>query len=101
MAPAPPTRREVLILAVLLAVLIFLGNSDTPPSIPELKSPPPQQTNLSTTPVHETHTPHPIDTRLTWGSSPPPETTIVAHVPGLFPSFPKTLPLLILVTGWT
>jgi len=98
MAPAPPTRREVLILAVLLVVLIFLGNSDTSPSTPELKSPPPQSTNTS---LHEAYTPHPIDTRLTWGSSPPPETTIVAHVPGLFPSFPKMSSLLILVAGWT
>lgn len=94
MASAPPTRREVLILAVLLAVLIFLGNSDSSPSIPERNSPPPPPTNSSATPLHEAYTLKPIDTRLTWGSSPPPETTIVAHVPGLFPSFQNT-PLLI------
>ena len=98
MAPAPPTRREVLILTVLLALLIFLGNSDPSSST---SRPPPKPTNSSSTPLHQPYTPHPIDTRLTWSSSPPPETTIVAHVPGWFPNLPQTLLFLIFLTGWT
>ncbi|KAJ3488619.1 hypothetical protein NLJ89_g11598 [Agrocybe chaxingu] len=76
MAPAPPTRREVLLLAVLLLVILFFSNSEPPlPPSPTLPLAP-------SAPVLEVHTPQPLDTRLTWGSSRPPETTIASHVPG-------------------
>ena len=83
MAPAPPTRREALIVVVLLVVLLFLTGSE--PSVPSpLETGVPLTTNSSSRTPLEAHTPKIIETRLTWGSSPPPATTIVAHVPGLY-----------------
>ncbi|KAF8967090.1 hypothetical protein BDZ97DRAFT_1656921 [Flammula alnicola] len=79
MSLASPTQREVLLLSLLFAFLFFFSNKDTP-SISNSELQP--VANLSSTPALELHTPHSIETRLAWGSSPPPETTVVSHVPG-------------------
>jgi len=65
MSPSPPTRREVLILIILLFSLLSLSNLNKP-STPFFSSP-----SLAD-----------IDTRFSWKSSPVPETTIIAHAPG-------------------
>ncbi len=79
MAPAPPTRREVLIVTILLAIITFFARHEPPPSIEA------GQDTLSSWEPHqlESQKPRPIDSVLTWGPSRPPGTTIVAHVPGL------------------
>jgi len=99
MAPAPPTRREVLIVAILLAVITFFASHEPPPSIEV------GDTLSSWGGPHqlESHKPRPIDSVITWGPSRPPETTIVAHVPGLsLPSFECCHVFLIFFAiGWT
>ncbi|KDR82602.1 hypothetical protein GALMADRAFT_57116 [Galerina marginata CBS 339.88] len=78
MALAPPTRREVLLVAVLLVFLFFITGTPQPP-VPDSVV---QTTNLTSESPVEAQSPSPIDTRLTWGSSSPPETKVVVHVPG-------------------
>ncbi|KAF8158227.1 hypothetical protein B0H34DRAFT_797639 [Crassisporium funariophilum] len=81
MAPSPPTKREVLIVAVLLIALLFFSNSSSATLPLSLGS---SHDTLSSpnTPSADSHIPHSIDSQLTWGSSSVPETRIVAHVPG-------------------
>jgi len=70
MAPAPPTKREVLILVILLFSLLLLSN---------LNNPSKQLPSFNTILNSSQHT----DTHFSWRSSSPiPETTVVAHVPG-------------------
>lgn len=102
MAPAPPTRREVFIVAILLAILTFFSNREPLPSL-EVALPEQVTLSSSTEPHHlESHKPRPIDSMVTWGPSHPPDTTIIAHVPG--PSLSISLQvcrLTVLATGWT
>ena len=85
MAPAPPTGRELLIVAILLAVLIFplIHEPSLVPSLSQVvKS---AETTHTLLPLHaDKHGHGPLSAVLTWGSSVPPETTVVAHVPGEF-----------------
>jgi len=106
MAPAPPTGRELLIVAILLAVLVFplvYESSLVPPFSQVIKSA--ETTNTAHTssllPLN-TDKHEPLGAVMAWGSSAPPETTVVAHVPGELP------PCLILFSqnyqpnaGWT
>lgn len=83
MAPAFPTKREVVLLAILLVTLLVsfhqreqrpplplnLGNHDDTPHV--------KPTSL------QASSPQQLDSRLSWGSSPVPQTQIIAHVPGM------------------
>jgi len=109
MAPAPPTGREFLIVAILLAVLVFplVYESSLVPSFSQvIKSA--ETTNTTHTssllPLNtDEHGHGPLGAAMNWGSAAPPETTVVAHVPGeltpfllLFPqNYQRTN------TGWT
>lgn len=80
MALAPPTGRELLIIAILLAFVIYPLIHETS-SIPQA-IPPAETTNRTHTSLPPLHTNEPSGSAITWGSSVPPETTVVAHVPG-------------------
>lgn len=83
MAPSPPTRREILILILLLISLVSLSNLNKPSKTP-LFSHPSLEAVINN-----------------WQSSPAdPETTVVAHVPGHYPSS-YTSPSHLHTTGWT
>jgi hypothetical protein len=103
-----PTRREIVLLTLLLAVLLLLTQVNTNLDL---------QTSLRLAPK-QTHTERPSNltapstkfepqlprTHIEWGSSQVPQTRIVAHVPGmssalsfLFPSLNLTLTII----GWT
>lgn len=82
MAPAFPTKREVLLLTILLVTLLVSFNKR------EQRPPPPPSLGTHNDTPHikptslQASSPQQLDSRLSWGSSPVPQTQIIAHVPG-------------------
>lgn len=82
MASAAPTRRELVLVTLLLAFLLLISR--------------PSNTTNPTQTGHNTYNTsaangspqayHDTNTRLTWGSSPVPQTKVLAHVPGMWMS---------------
>lgn len=82
MAAAFPTKREVILVTLLLTlVLLFSRSGDAQAQLPQ---PHGQHYNSSAVAhgILEKHTPQAFDTQLVWESSKVPETSIVSHVPG-------------------
>ncbi|CAK5284375.1 unnamed protein product [Mycena citricolor] len=80
MGPAPPTRRECLLLLVLLVAVLSLSSSRSPKPLLA-----PSTIPLSTTEVVDTlqeKNPLVYDTRLSWGKGPVPESKVLSHAPG-------------------
>ncbi|KAG5730823.1 hypothetical protein E4T56_gene16464, partial [Termitomyces sp. T112] len=82
MAPATPTRREILLVVVLYFSLRLLTHkSDTSVSNPLTTS-----THATSSPSANDstyhHISHYLDAHLTWGSSPVPQTRVLSHAPG-------------------
>jgi hypothetical protein len=83
---APPTRRELVIVLFLLVILLLVSHSNHQPSLsPHSSVVNYDKHNISTT----SGVPHAGDhqslrTRLSWGTSPVPQTKVLAHVPGRF-----------------
>ncbi|KAJ7695741.1 hypothetical protein B0H17DRAFT_1055425 [Mycena rosella] len=81
MAPAPPTRREFLVvLAFLLSILYFSNSRAHKYLIPTAVSPPSSQPSQVST--LQDKNPQVYDTRLSWGQDAVPETKVLANVPG-------------------
>jgi hypothetical protein len=81
---APPTRRELVIVTLLLVFLLLVSRSNHQPALPPHSSVVNSDKHgVSTTPGH-------ADTyqfsraRLSWGTYPVPQTKVLAHVPGRF-----------------
>ena len=79
-----PTPREVVLVILLFVFLLFFNSSQYVPDTDadNFKN----YTALSAAPLPVTlqrETPQRLRTRLTWGSSSPYDTKIIAHVPGM------------------
>lgn len=86
MALAPPTRRELVIVTLLLVFLLLASSfrSDKQPSRPLHPYLGVDNNNISAAPAGVSHggAPETLITRLSWGTSPVPQTKVLAHVPG-------------------
>ncbi|KAH9480565.1 hypothetical protein JR316_0007165 [Psilocybe cubensis] len=82
MSTPPPTRREILIVVALLALFVFFSSSSSLSTINTVLVERPQDhsTNHTSRPI--SHLQRPAESLLNWGSTLPPESTIVSHVPG-------------------
>ncbi|RDB17977.1 hypothetical protein Hypma_000815 [Hypsizygus marmoreus] len=85
MAPATPTRREVVILALLLVLLLYVFRKGDEQHARHPASQSPALGNKTfVSPSETTHSSDArvLEGRLSWGSSPVPQTKVLAHVPG-------------------
>lgn len=80
MASAAPTRREVVLVTLLLVFLLLISrpSNTTKPTRTGHNTYNTSVANGSPQAYHDT-----ANTRLTWGSSPVPQTKVLAHVPGM------------------
>lgn len=102
MALEPPTRREILLVTLLLLGLLYLSRSNTRQHFTSV--PPPRISfHSESSTLGEEQIPRKLDTRLTWDASQVPETKIVAHVPGASANFLSFIALYcsLLFQGWT
>ncbi|KJA14321.1 hypothetical protein HYPSUDRAFT_150577 [Hypholoma sublateritium FD-334 SS-4] len=79
MSSAPPTRRELIFAAILFLLCALLSHNNAPSisdSLPKFVT-----DTIASPPASQVHNPHKVETRLSWGASPP-ETNILSHVPG-------------------
>ena len=82
---AGPTFREIILVALLLGILLFFDSSRHISDAPEpYFGRPSVADNTSLTTDLEREKAQPLRTRLTFGTSRPFDTNIVAHVPGTF-----------------
>ncbi|KAJ6584674.1 hypothetical protein B0H19DRAFT_1206422 [Mycena capillaripes] len=80
-SPSPPTRREcVLVLLLLLATLYYSNSRVTSDLVPASVSLPSHTPSEFST--LQKNTPQVYDTRLSWGNNAVPQTKILANVPG-------------------
>ena len=87
-AVAPPTRRELVIVTLLLVFLLVFRSNDHSSLSPQPSSPVGLSNNNSATPPGVLHTgsPQSLRARLSWGTSPVPQTKVLGHVPGQSPT---------------
>ncbi|KAJ7600474.1 hypothetical protein C8J56DRAFT_813276 [Mycena floridula] len=76
---ATPTKRELLIVCVLLVSLLYLFSPTTPQG---LSRPSPANVSFPDSSVVQPSPPRIYQTALSWNSGPVPQTKILAHVPG-------------------
>jgi hypothetical protein len=80
----PPTRRELVIVTLLLVFLLLVFRSNNQPFHPSQPSLVGSDNNISAKAPSRSHSgaPQTLKTVLSWGTSPVPQTKILAHVPG-------------------
>ncbi|KAK7021199.1 hypothetical protein R3P38DRAFT_2965519 [Favolaschia claudopus] len=84
-SPGAPTRRECVLVLVLLLAILYYSNSTIQSRF--VVPAPFTQTTPEYSPSHSLHSlqhvsPQIYDTRLTWGTDPVPQSTVLANVPG-------------------
>ncbi|KAJ6557206.1 hypothetical protein DFH09DRAFT_922828 [Mycena vulgaris] len=100
MAPAPPNRREIGLVLVLLLGILYYSNSRVHNYRIAAPVSPPSSHYPSEVSTLQEKIPQVYDTRLTWGDEAVPETKIIANVPGHTSPFLRGISLT-LCPGWS